>query len=147
MAQNAKNLQQTVPREDERGFAAAGHLLGAIPLWGFFFLALIWVYFKERSRQVVFQIQQAMLFQMVFLAVAVFALAIYLLLMPVHVLNAGLADFLYKANTFLLVSIYIVYACVCVAAMAFTLIGKPFLYPMVGRRILESGGTKSMPEV
>src|SRR5690606_17009694 len=56
-------LDTALVRREERGFAATAHLFAAIPLWGLVFLAVLLVWFKERSREVVFHIIQAMVFQ------------------------------------------------------------------------------------
>lgn len=132
-----------VVREEERGYAAAVHLLNAIPLWGFLFTAGMWVWFKERSREVVFHVQQAMVFQMVFLAVIVFFLAVNLLGLPVRVLAPAMADLMSRLNFFFLVSCYTAYAGVCLAGTVMTLLGRSFLYPFVGRRVLSGSLTKS----
>jgi hypothetical protein len=135
-----------VVREEERGFAAAAHLLGAIPLWGLVFLAALWIYFKERSREVVFHVQQAMMFQGAILLAFLVWLAVEFVSLPIDVLSPGLAELISRANLFLLVSCYAIYAAVCLTGTAFIMIGRPFLYPIVGRRVLEGNLTKSRTE-
>ncbi len=137
---------QVSVREEERGFAAAAHLVGAIPLWGFVFLAVIWLWFKERSREIVFHVQQAMVFQMVFLTLGFFALVVQLLNLPIGVLHQGLAEFISRVNMFFLIACYTVYASICIWAAAATFLGKPFLYPVVGKKVLEGSLTKPSPE-
>jgi len=131
-------------RPEERGFAASAHLMAAIPLWGLVFLGLLWIFFKERSREVVFHVQQAMIFQMTFLAVAVFALTVYLIALPVGVLHEGLANFISHINTFFLISVYTLFAGTCLVGVGMVMTGRVFLYPVIGRRILE--GTQSKLE-
>ncbi|MBX3729660.1 MAG: DUF4870 domain-containing protein [Candidatus Sumerlaeia bacterium] len=145
MARKDRTLLVVV-REEERGFAAAAHLLGAIPAWGLVFLACLWVYFKERSREVIFHIQQAMMFQTVFLAAVMFWVLMELLLLPIRVVHAGVAGLLEKANLFFLVSCYVAYAVVCAIGCVRTMSGRPFLYPAVGRRILEGSLTNTRTE-
>lgn len=139
--------RRIIVREEERGYAAAAHFIGAVPLWGFLGLAAVWIYFKERSREVVFHVQQAMMFQLLFLCVAVFAVAVALLIMPIGVLHEGVAEFLARMNLRFLVLSYAVYATTCVVGAVMTFLGRPFLYPLVGRRMLEGGTNKSLPEV
>ncbi len=131
-----------VVREEERGFAAAGHLVNAIPFWGFIFLMGLWLFFKERSREVVFHIQQAIVFQMIFLGLGVFALALELLFRVVSVVHPGMGAFFSKANVFFLMAAYSAYACVCVWGAVWTWMGRPFLYPHIGRRVLEGNLAK-----
>lgn len=131
-----------VVREDERGYAAAAHFLGAIPLWGLLMLAGVWIYFKERSREIVFHVQQAMMFQTVLLGIFVVWLAVALIAKIVGVLQTGVAEFISLANQFFLISFYCIYAAVCVVGGCFTFAGKPFLYPVLGRRVLQGNVSK-----
>lgn len=131
-----------IVREEERGFAAAGHLVNAVPFWGFIFLMGIWLYFKERSREVIFHIQQAIVFQMIFLCLGVFALVLEILFRVVTVVHEGVGALLSQANMFFFAAAYTVYAALCVWAAVMTWMGKPFLYPYIGRRVLEGNLTK-----
>ena len=131
-----------IVREEERGFAAAGHLVNAVPFWGFIFLMGIWLYFKERSREVIFHVQQAVVFQMVFLCVGVFTLALEILFRVVSVVHEGIGTFLSHANVFFFMTAYTIYAAVCIWAAVTTWMGRPFLYPYIGRRVLEGNLTK-----
>jgi uncharacterized Tic20 family protein len=136
-----------IVREEERGFAAAAHLLTAIPLWGLVFLAALWIYFKERSREVVFHIQQAMMFQAAILVALLVWVFASLVTLPINVLSPGLAELISRANLFLLASCYAVYVAVCLAGTVLTMLGRPFVYPVVGNRVLEGNLTKSRTEV
>ncbi|MEQ8820165.1 MAG: DUF4870 domain-containing protein [Sumerlaeia bacterium] len=129
-------------REEERGFAASVHLLNLIPFWGIFFAVGVWLYFKERSRPVVFHAQQAILFQSVFLAASFVWLLGEMLLKIVMVLNPDLALFLSKSNFILLIVCYGFYALLCVIGTFGTLMGRSFLYPLIGRRVLEGALSK-----
>lgn len=133
----------TVVREEERGFAAAVHLVNILPLWGFIFLVGIWIYFKERSREVVFHVQQALAFQTAFLGVGVVWLFFSVLFKIVGRLSPGLGALLDRANTFFLVVIFTLYACTCLAGCVATYMGRPFLYPLVGRKVLEGNMGRS----
>lgn len=131
-----------VLREEERGYGAAAHIFSAIPLWGIVFLIGLWIAFKERSRELVFHIQQAMFFQVTLLIVGFFWLVVEVLAKITSVLNPGMAEVIRGANLFFLVMCYTVYACVCLAGAAMTYMGRPFFYPVYGRRILEGSLTK-----
>lgn len=134
-------------RPEERGFAAAAHFpLGAIPLWGFVFLALMWVYFKERSREVVFHIQQAMLFQMAQLAAWFLWVVVGVVLKPVEAISPRIADLLSSANLVFLILFLVPYFLLCLAGAVSVYIGRPFMYPIIGPRVLAGSVSKFQTE-
>jgi len=147
MARTFDPLSAAAVREDERGFAAAVHFpMGAIPLWGLVFLAGMWMFFKERSREIVFHIQQAMVFHMVQMAAWLCWIAISLLEKPIGFLSETVARLLETLNLFMLITFLTAYAAVCLWGCAATLVGKPFLYPVIGRRVLEGSLAKTLED-
>jgi len=138
------NIDSTIVREEERGFAAAAHLVNIVPFWGFVFLVGLWVYFKERSREVVLHVQQALAFQTLFLGAGVVWLFLSVIFKIVARLSSGLGIFLERANFFFLLLLFAAYAFTCVVACAMTYAGRPFVYPMIGRRVLEGTPGKSV---
>lgn len=146
MARSKEDKIHVSVREEERGYAAAAHLMGAIPFWGLVLLTGIWIYFKERSREVVFHVQQAMMFQTVFLVVGVFWLAAELLQRLIQVLNENVAHLISQVNAFFLIAFFIAYVITCLIGVVQTFLGHSFLYPFVGRRVYEGNLPKSSPE-
>ena len=145
MARN-EDEQYVVVREEERGFAALIHLLNAIPLWGVVFITVIWIYFRERSREMIFQAQQAMVFHIVSLVIVLVWLVVEMITFPVHVLSEPVASAIDAGNLFLLVVCLAIYAMICLTGVGLTLLGRPFLYPVLGRRVLRGSVRKTSTE-
>ncbi len=114
-------------RADERGVAAASHLVNIVPFWGFILLLAIWLYFKERSRKVVFHVRQALVLQIGLLCFGVFALFFSILFRVVAVIHKDMGMFLSQANVLLAAAVYTVYALVCVWAAVTTLRGRSLM--------------------
>jgi hypothetical protein len=142
----AREAPPIVPRHEERGYGAAVHLLSAIPLWGPVFLLALWVYFKERSREIVLHIQQALVFHGLMLGILVVYFGLGLLLKPIGIINEGLADLLAQLNLAVLVLCYGVYVAVCLYGTVLTFLGRPYVCPLVGRQVLEGSLLKSTAE-
>ncbi len=130
-------LDTALVRREERGFAATAHLFAAIPLWGLVFLFMLLVWFKERSREVVFHIIQAMVFQGVLLLPLIAYNILELVARMVDVLSPTLAAALRMGNMSLVVVMGTLYAATCLYGCFATYCGRPFLYPLVGRPVLE----------
>jgi hypothetical protein len=130
-------LDTALVRREERGFAATAHLFAAIPLWGLVFLAVLLVWFKERSREVVFHIIQAMVFQGLLLVPVLGWVVIELLGRMVEVLSPTISEGVHLINAGLLFLVYTLYVVVCLYGCAATYAGRPFLYPFVGKPVLE----------
>lgn len=141
---NPAEASLAVVREEERGFAAAAHLMAIVPLWGVVFLAGLWLYFRESSREVVFHVQQALVYQMMMLAAFCVWLIVELALMPVRVLAPWLADRAGEVNLTLLGVVLALYAVGCLVGCVQTYRGQAFLYPVIGRRVLRGAARKSM---
>lgn len=133
-------------RDEERGFAAAAHLLGAVPMWGLVFLILMWIYFKERSRGVVFHVQQAAVFFSAQLAILLVYVGIGLVLKPIAIINEWLAGVLASINWLVLVVCFGAYIITCLYGTVKTFLGRPFFYPAIGRRVLEGSLLKTRVE-
>lgn len=138
------DVRLAIVREEERGFAAAAHLMTMVPLWGVVFLACLWLYFRESSREVVFHVQQALVYHMVMLSAFCVWLLVDLALMPVQVLSPWLAAGAKEANFALLSIVLGVYGLGCLVGCVQTYRGQPFLYPVIGRRVLRGAARKSM---
>lgn len=124
-------------REDERLWASLAHLVAAIPLWGVVGDTAIWLYFKERSRDVVFHAQQAIFFQAGVLAIGLVWVLVGMLQKIISVISAGVGSLVATANNFFLIVFLILYACVCLFGAYKTWSGGTFLYPVIGARMAE----------
>lgn len=125
-------------RPEERGFGAAIHFpLSIVPLWSFVFLLGAWVFYKERSREMVFQIQQA-LFYAAAQHVGILCWILFeVLLRPVSFISPGVAEFGSQANTSIVAIFLGLHAAGALAAAIILLLGRPLLYPLIGRRVME----------
>lgn len=126
----------TVVRPEERGFAATAHLITMIPFWGYLFLILLYLHFREKSREVVFHVQQAMAFMFVGLCVLLFYLFASLIIKLIKTLDPEVAVILFKINFGFLLAVYAIYCLVCLYAIVAVYLGRPFLYPLVGKKLL-----------
>ncbi|MDX2177345.1 MAG: DUF4870 domain-containing protein [Candidatus Sumerlaeia bacterium] len=139
--------QPTILRPEERPAGALAHLFTAIPAWGLLANIGLWIYHKERSRDLVFHVQQAMVFQALLLVFWVIpASVLYLLAKVVGVIVPSLGGFLGSMNQFLMVLIYTAYVAVCLWGAVQTWLGKEFFYPIIGRRMFEGSLTKTPVE-
>ena len=115
--------------------AALVHLLIILPLWGILFAGIIWLNFKERSREVVFHAQQAIFFQCIFLLFFLVYLIFSLFCSLIEVFNQKLAIILITGNRVLLIMCGMIYISVCLYAAIRLIFGMDFSYPYVGRKL------------
>lgn len=124
-------------RDDERIYAALCHFAVIIPFWGIVVAAGVWMYFKERSREVVFHAQQAIFFQICALAFFLLAIVAKIFEGIVHLINDSLAGAISSLNTFFIALGFVVYAAICLYGAYKTWSEGSFLYPIIGRRMAE----------
>lgn len=130
-------------KHEERSMAALAHLVVIIPLWGILFAGIIWLYFKEKSKAVVFHAQQAIFFQVILLIIIVVALVFQLFCSIIAVINSPLAAILNAGNWVLTIVCMVVYAAACLYAAWSVLEGRDFEYPFIGRQLREgAAGTE-----
>lgn len=125
-------------KQEERSMAALAHLVVIIPLWGILFAGIIWLYFKEKSKAVVFHAQQAIFFQVMLLIVIVIALIFQLFCSIIAVINSPLSAILNAGNWVLTIVCMIVYVAACLYAAWSVLEGRDFEYPFIGKQLRES---------
>ncbi len=125
-------------KHEEQSMAALTHLVVIIPLWGILVAGIIWLYFKEKSKAVVFHAQQAIFFQVILLIIIVVALVFRLFCSIIAVINRPLAGILNAGNIVLLVVCVVVYAAACLYAAWSVLEGRDFEYPFIGKQLRES---------
>lgn len=131
------NDSLVIVREDDRAWGFLVHALGWIPIWGFIFNATCWLYFKNRSREMVFHIQQAIQFHIVVLMPLLAWIFITVLTRLLHQLNADIAEVAQTTNSFFLSTALTVCGATAAIGGALVYSGRGFLYPVIGRRVLE----------
>jgi len=124
-------------RDDERFFAALCHAAVIIPFWGIVAAALVWMYFKERSREVVFHAQQGIFFQVCALAIFLIAILAKIFEGIIRLISDSLADAIAALNFFFIVLGFVIYAGICLYGAYRVWTGNSFLYPVIGRRMAE----------
>ncbi|MFH0795158.1 MAG: DUF4870 domain-containing protein [bacterium] len=127
-------------KQNEREASALIHVGIIIPGWGLLIAGLVWFYFKELSRRVVFQAQQAIFFQILLLLAGVVALLLGNLCKLVEVVSPTFGEMLAKFNFWLFAGVFGVYAAVCLFGVYKVLCGEEFRYPIVGKRLAEQMG-------
>jgi uncharacterized Tic20 family protein len=125
-------------RDEERGFMLLAHLFAAIPLWGILFNGILWLSFQQKSRKVVFHAHQGIFFQVVFLAMLLVGLIVFLFSHLVGVINKTLGSLLGFGNWVILISIFIIYELTCLYAIWNILQGREFEYPFIGAKLREN---------
>ncbi len=126
-----------VVRSEDRPWGFLVHALGWVPIWGFVFNAAVWLYYKNRSREMVFHVQQAVQYQIIVLMPVIAWIVCSILTNIIGILSPTLGGVLQVLNTFLLSLAITVLAAVALYGGALVYAGKPFLYPVLGRRVLE----------
>lgn len=126
-----------VVRPDERPWGFLVHAIGWIPVWGFVFNAAIWLYFKNRSREMVFHVQQCIQYQIVVLIPVITWVICSILTQIIGNLSGPIGMLLQTINTFILSAVLTLLGCVALYGAGMVYVGKGFLYPVLGRRVLE----------
>lgn len=124
-------------RPEDRPWGLLVHVLGWIPVWGFVFNAAIWLHFKNRSREMVFHIQQSIQYQIFVLMPVLAWIVVSILTSIVGNLHEGAGSFLQTANTFLLSLTMTAAGLLAIYGGAMVYMGRGFLYPVIGPRVLE----------
>lgn len=140
-----QTLSLIIVRPEERPWGLLVHALGWIPVWGFVLNSLLWLYFKNRSREMIFHIQQAIQFQIFILLAMLVWIVGSIFAGIVENLSLTVGNFFQTLNTFILVCVLTVSALVAFWGGAMVYSGKAFLYPVFGRRVLE-GSRKKISE-
>ena len=133
-----------IVRSEERPWGFLVHALGWIPVWGFVLNSLLWLYFKNRSREMIFHVQQAIQFQIYVLVPVLVWIICSIFIVLIGNISQELSELLQTLNNFLLIAVLTCCACLGVAGGALVYAGKPFLYPVFGRRVLEGSIRKIM---
>ncbi len=122
-------------RQEERTIAALIHVFIILPLWGILFVGIIWLNFKEKSREVVFHALQAIFFQCILLIIFVVYLIFCIFCNLIKVFNLQLAELLIGGNRLILIVSILVYISICLYGATRILLGKDFNYPFVGKKV------------
>lgn len=136
----------TVLREEERPWGALTHVFAAVPLWGMLLNFGLWLHFRERSRLMLFHVQQALVFQMLALLLAFPWFLLQLLGRVVQSLAPRLGQFLLNTNSVLAMAVITVYVLVCLwGAIRVWATGR-FYYPFIGQGIYRGALNKTRVE-
>ncbi len=136
----------TVLRPEERLFGALAHVATALPIWGLVINLGLWVYFKERSRELLFHIQQAMVFQGALLVIILPWALVRLVGSILGYLSEDMGGLLLKLNAFMVSALLAIYVAYCLWAALMTYTGRPFYYAVFGRRVFEGAVRKTAVE-
>lgn len=126
-----------IVRPEDRPWGLLVHSLGWIPVWGFVFNSAIWLYYKNRSREMVFHVQQAIQYQILVLIPVITWILCSILTRIIQVLSPGIGEALQTLNTLFLSLAITLLAVVAIYGGGMVYAGRPFLYPVIGRRVLE----------
>ncbi len=149
MASQTPHFDESIAivRPEERPWGALIHALGWIPVWGFIINSSIWLYFKNRSRELVFHIQQAIQFQIYVLIPLITWILCSIMIRFIGALSPGLGETLQMVNTFLFILCTTIAGCIGLAGATMVYLGKGFFYPLIGRRVLEGSIKKYSQEI
>ncbi|KAA3659442.1 MAG: DUF4870 domain-containing protein [Chloroflexi bacterium] len=137
------NLKET--NSDDRIMSAIAHGAILLPMWGTIAAIIIWVTQKEKSEFVRQQAMQAIAWQVSQIVIMFFGMACYmcsfLTMIPfaetMETSSSGFPFFLiipFGSMGFMMVSM-LAFIVVGIVAAVRTLQGRPFTYPLIGRRI------------
>ncbi len=149
MLSRYRNIEEEsliILRPEERPWGFLVHVLGWIPVWGFVINSAIWLYFRNRSRELVFHIQQAIQFHIVVLIPMLAYVISYILIGIVGKLMPGVEDVLDRINNFLIILALTLAGVQAVYGSIRVYMGKQFLYPVIGRKVLEGSVRKFVEE-
>jgi uncharacterized Tic20 family protein len=134
-----------VVRPEERPWGFLVHALGWVPVWGFIFSTAVWLYFKNRSREMVFHVQQAIQFQ-IFILIPILAwIVLSIGARIVGSLNMEAGEVFNNVNLIFVTTCLTLSGLTGVIGGLLVYAGKGFLYPLFGRRVLE-GTIKKLSE-
>jgi uncharacterized Tic20 family protein len=124
-------------RRREMDYAGLCHLCNALPLWGLICNGLVWFAFRERSRYLVGQTQQAMYFHGLLLFVIVIWMLISAFTKLVAYLVAPVGAVLYQINLAIIILVLGLHVVICAIGAWRTFNGQLFCYPFVGEWFVE----------
>jgi uncharacterized Tic20 family protein len=119
-------------RRDEQMMAALCHLFNGVPLWGLIFNGLVWFDSQEKSRFLVMQARQAMVFHGLFLACMFIWSIVELFTKLLGVLFAPLGSTLGFLNSAIIIALLALYLCTCLFGALRCWSGESFRYPLIG---------------
>lgn len=126
----------SVLRYEERPWGFLVHALGVVPIWGFIFMSCVWLYYRHRSREMVFHVQQAVQFHIFILLPVLGWVMSGIIASIVYQLSPMLAGLLETVALFLILTFLALMAAVALFGGVLTYMGRPFLYPVIGARVL-----------
>ncbi len=127
----------TALRPEERAIGAVAHLAGLLPVWCLFINWGLMIYYRESSRRLVVHFQQAIMAHGVFLALFAVWGVVYILAGLAGVVLPPVGELLRRVNNLVIGLVYSGYALIALYGAWQTFQGKEFIYPIVGRRVVE----------
>jgi uncharacterized Tic20 family protein len=118
----------------EQLVSALCHLFNAVPLWGLLFCGWVWFALREESRFVVRNARQAMMFHGLMMAGLLIWMMLEWFSRIIGVLSPALSSLLSQLNNLIVTIFLLSYVAICLAGSARCYSGRPFRYPLVGRR-------------
>ncbi len=148
MLTRSKNIDDSLVavRPEDRPWGLALHAIGWIPVWGFVFTAMVWLHFKNRSREMIFHVQQVIQYQIIVLIPLVVWVISSILISLIGTLSPSIGGVLQTINTFILSLVLTASACLAIYGGVRVYLGKSFLYPVIGHRVLEGSINKFTEE-
>lgn len=119
-------------RQDEQTLAALCHFFNAVPIWGLLFCGFIWYDSREKSRHLVGQARQGMLFHGVLLAALLVWIVVELFVALLSFLLPPLGILLHLLNSIIVWVLVAAYAAVCIWGGTRVWAGEEFNYPFIG---------------
>jgi hypothetical protein len=135
----------TILRPEERPWGALAHAFGLLPVWCLFFNIAMLIYFKDSSRRLAIHFQQSLMAHGVFLVLGAAWVVMQILSALTGAVAPRVGAALGTLNIVILGAGYSAYALVALYGAWRTFSGQPFLYPVIGQRVL--AGAISKPTI
>lgn len=135
-----------VLRDEERPWGALVHGTSWIPVWGFFVAVLMYLLFRNRSREMVFHVQQALQFQIYVLLPVVLWIIFSIFINIFRTLSRQAGTLMADINDWWLTVVIALAAVISLVGASTVYLGRPFFYPLFGRRVWE-GSIRKISEV
>ncbi|MBI1292321.1 DUF4870 domain-containing protein [bacterium] len=136
----------TSVRWEERPWLAMLHALGWIPIWGFILGTLFWLFFRQRSRQAIFHIQQVIQFQILLLLPMLGWCVLTILARVLGGILPMLGSALQRGLDFSAIAVLTMAAVLGLWAACEVYMGRRWLYPLFGQRVLQASIRKLTEE-
>jgi uncharacterized Tic20 family protein len=135
------------PSGGRRILAALCHFAGVVPVYGMLVPAAVWLANRRCDWPVAFQALQALIAQAAFHVLLLVPLAGWLVAALLDLLDAPMAGFLFTLNWWFTGLLFIIAWVAFLFATFQTYQSGRFLYPILGRRLVQRGAAPAGTEV